>query len=308
MNSEYLYKQLYRIRKAENVICDLYFNDDMKTPMHMSRGSESIAVSVVDALGDKGQYCGTYRTHALYLAATQDLDGFFAELYGKKDGTTGGRGGSMHLFSPDFGLICTTAIVATNIPVSIGAAFSNKIKNNGKWVAAFFGDGAVDEGAFWESLNIASSMQLPVIFVYEDNGYAVHSPSKDRHGYDSILNIVDQFRFNIYNEESNNVEIMSEIVQKAITDGKPAFIRFPYYRSLEHVGVCEDFGVYRDREEMNKWHVKDPIILQRSCISDADAKKIEEEIDKEVYESVERAKSLPFPKFRCEGVFCETHI
>lgn len=305
MNSEILYSQLYRIRKAEDVICDLYFDNDMKTPMHMSRGEEAVAVSVVDALGELGQYCGTYRTHALYLAASRNLDGFFAELYGKKAGCSGGRGGSMHLFSAGSGLICTTAIVATNIPVAVGAAFANKTQNNGKWVAVFFGDGAVDEGAFWESLNAACLMNLSVLFIYEDNGYAVHSPARDRHGYESILKIVEQFDCKVYNEESNDVEVMSNVVKTAISKPGPAFIRFPYYRYLEHVGVNEDFGPYRQREEMDKWLVKDPIALQRNRLPRPAATLIEQRIDEEVNRAVERAKELPFPDFSGGGVFCE---
>lgn len=304
-NSEHLYKQLYLIRKAEDVICELYFDNDMKTPMHMSRGEEAIPVSVVNALRDSGQYCGTYRTHALYLAVSGDIDGFFAELYGKQAGCTGGRGGSMHLFSPESGLICTTAIVATNIPVAIGAAFANKTQHNDKWVAAFFGDGAVDEGAFWESLNVASLMSLPILFIYEDNGYAVHSPAKDRHGYKSILKIIEQFDCEVYNEESNNVEAMSDVVKTAISEPGPAFIRFPCYRYLEHVGTCEDFGPYRQREEKDEWIIKDPIALQRNRLPCPVATLIEQSIDAAVNQAVKRAQALPFPNLVDGGVFCE---
>ncbi len=304
--TELLYKNLYRIRKAEDVIGDLYFDNEMKTPMHMSKGGEAPSVSVVEALGSRGQYCGTYRSHALYLTATGDLDGFFLELYGKKEGCSGGRGGSMHLFSAAAGLICTTAVVATNISVGVGAAFANKIKDNGKWVAVFFGDGAVDEGAFWESLNAACLMQLPVLFIYEDNGYAVHSPSDTRHGYSSIIDVVNQFSCNVYDDESNDVEAMTGIVQSAVAQGKPAFIRFAYYRYLEHVGTCEDFGVYRQRDEMEKWLPKDPVTLQRNRLSNLAAREIEQSIDREVGESVNRAKLSTSPK-GClhNGVFCE---
>lgn len=302
--TEYLYKQLYLIRKTEDTIRDVYFDDEMKTPMHMSKGSEAIAVSVVGALGKSGQYCGTYRTHALYLAASADLDGFFAEIYGKAAGCTGGRGGSMHLFSPDAGVICTTAIVATNIPVGIGAAFVNKNQNNGKWVAVFFGDGAVDEGAFWESLNFACLRQLPVLFIYEDNDYAVHSKADDRHGYNSILDIVRQFECGVYDEESNDVELMQTVVRKAVASSRPSFIRFPYYRYLEHVGVSEDFGPYRQRAEMDEWLAKDPLVLQRSRLSQSVVGSIEQDIDQQVEAAVSRAKSLPFPTFD-EEIFCE---
>ncbi len=306
MSSKNLYRQLYLIRKAEATICELYFDDDMKTPMHMSKGGEAASISVVEALGSRGQYCGTYRTHALYLAATGDLDGFFLELYGKAEGCSGGKGGSMHLFSKDAGVICTTAIVATNIPVAVGAAFANKMQENGKWVAAFFGDGAVDEGAFWESLNISCLMKLPILFVYEDNGLAVHSPSRDRHGYDSIIDVVSQFSCEVYEDKSNDVEVMADVIESATTYDGPSFIRFPYYRYLEHVGISEDFGPYRQREEMEEWLSRDPMALQRKRLSDAEAKDVENAVDKEVAAAVTRAKLADFPTGKLyEGVFCE---
>jgi len=151
-----LYKKMCLIRKAEEAIIKNYPSDEMKTPMHMSMGEEAIVVGVCQSLGPKSQTFGTYRSHALYLATSQDTDGFFAEMYGKKTGVVKGKGGSMHLSYPEKGLMATSAVVASTIPAAVGSAYANKYLKNGKIVGIFFGDGAVDEGVFWESLNETS--------------------------------------------------------------------------------------------------------------------------------------------------------
>jgi pyruvate dehydrogenase E1 component alpha subunit len=260
----------------------------------MSMGGEAIAVGVVSALPE-GKFCGTYRSHALYLAATDDLDGFFGEMYGKSHGCVGGRGGSMHLFYPER-VICTTAIVATNIPVAIGAAFACVYQGNSGKVAVFFGDGAVDEGAFWESLNVACLMRLPVVFVYEDNGYAVHSPAVSRHGYACIRDIVKNYNCSVYHDDSNDVESIHGKVLDASQKQLPAFVHVEYYRYLEHVGVNDDFDAgYRSISSMQPWIKKDPIAIQKermlTLMSKEDIEIIELEVKNRVLKSLLRAKN-----------------
>src|ERR1700741_1934854 len=141
-----LYRKLYLIRRAEQAIRDHYMSDAMKTPMHMSTGEEAICAGVCQALRKQDQIIGTYRTHGIYLAKTGETDKFFAEMYGRESGMAKGKAGSMHLTAPEAGLICTSAIVGTTIPVAVGAAFAAREKKQDKVVAVFFGDGAIDEG------------------------------------------------------------------------------------------------------------------------------------------------------------------
>jgi len=298
-----LYKKLFLIRCAEESIKIHYTNDLMKTPMHMSMGSEAIASGVCHALADDDQVLGTYRTHALYLSKTGETDRFFAEMYGKATGVVGGKGGSMHLVAPDKGLICTSAIVASNIPVGVGAAFANKIKKNGKMTVVFFGDGAIDEGVFWESINAACLMQIPIIFVCEDNDIAVHTPKSERHGYHSITEVISQFDCDVYIESSTDVEIIYNLAKKAIQSvqqkQRPAFLHLKYFRYLEHVGVFEDFNAgYREKKE--EWYKKDPVKLQRKkltqWIGETEIMEIEQDILKQVEQSVKAAESAPFPQ------------
>jgi TPP-dependent pyruvate/acetoin dehydrogenase alpha subunit len=300
-----LYSKMYLIRTAENAIRATYTQDAMKTPMHMSTGEEGICAGVCQALAPGDQVLGTYRSHGLYLARTGETDRFFAEMYGRASGMAKGKGGSMHLTAPADGLICTSAIVGTTIPVAVGAAYAHKVRNSGHVTAVFFGDGALDEGVFWESVNVACSMRVPVLFVCEDNGYAVHSPKHERHGYRSIVEVMAGFSCAVFAEESPDAEAVYEVARKAIdavrSGGGPAFLHLRYYRFLEHVGINEDFDQgYRSRDEAKSWLEADPVATMRARLTaggrDAAARQIEEEIDAKVRGSVDKATAAPFPE------------
>lgn len=301
-----IYKKLYLIRQAEKAIIDNYNSDDMKTPMHMSMGGEAISAGVCQALKKRDQVFGTYRSHALYLSKTMETEKFFAEMYGKLTGPARGRAGSMHLSLIERGFMCSSAIVASHIPVAIGAAFANKFKKNNKIVAVFFGDGATDEGNFWESLNKACLMGLPILFVCEDNDLAMYSYKKERHGYRSLVDIVSKFNCNVFCSETTNAEEIFNIAKKAISlirkTGLPSFLSLKYYRYLEHVGINEDFNDSgRLKKEFKKWFERDPVRLQREKILKAGLgeKKllfVEQEINKQIEKSIKLAKKAPFVK------------
>lgn len=299
-----LYKKLYLIRKTEEEICDRYMQDDMKTPMHMSMGEEAIVSGICHALSQQDQVLGTYRTHALYLAKTGETDQFFAEMYGKSTGMIQGKGGSMHLIAPDAGLISTSAIVATGIPVGVGASFANKVKKNGKITVVFFGDGAIDEGVFWESINAACLMKLPIIFVCEDNGLAVHTSDKQRHGYASITEIIKNFDCEVVTETSTDVEVIYNLAKESIESlqktQRPVFMHLKYYRYLEHVGVFEDFKAgYRSKDVFEKWKKLDPVQLQRTKLLKEFQEKeiiaVEKEISEKILQSIRLAENADFP-------------
>jgi TPP-dependent pyruvate/acetoin dehydrogenase alpha subunit len=309
-----LYRTMYLIRAAELLIQKHYAEDEMKTPMHMSMGQEAIAAGICHALKPQDQVLGSYRSHGLYLAKTQESDRFFAEMYGKASGPCGGKAGSMHLLAPESGLICTSAIVASHIPVGIGAAFANKVADDDRVVAVFFGDGALDEGAFWESFNMACLKRLPILLVCEDNGYAVHTPAGNRHGYRDIRAIASQFECNVFASDSTDVHVIYELTREALKvmadNRRPCFLHLKYYRYLEHVGVNEDFQAgYRPREEFEAWHAVDPLRVHRarlaSMVPEEHIRDLEIAVDCQVQRSKEKAQAGPFPKLSvlCEGVF-----
>ncbi len=301
-----LYKKLYLIRRAEERIKDLYSEDEMKTPMHMSMGAEAIAAGVCAALKKQDQVFGTYRSHALYLAKSGETDKFFAELYGRSTGAAGGKAGSMHLAFPEAGVMQTSAVVGTTIPVAVGAALAHKIKKDGKMTAVFFGDGAVNEGVFWESLNFAALKKLPILFVCEDNELAIHSHAVSRLAHSELKKIAQQFALHTEKSETTDVfeiyTLAQTVLEKMRQDSMPGFLHLKYYRYLEHVGVGEDFeSGYRSREEFVGWHKKDPIALQRtklvnSEVTEKEITLLETKINKQIHTSIDRAKQAPFPK------------
>jgi TPP-dependent pyruvate/acetoin dehydrogenase alpha subunit len=222
----------------------------------------------------------------------------------------------MHLASPDTGHLWSSAIVGTQIPMAVGTAFANKQLSKGRATAVFFGDGAVDEGAFWESLNLAALMRLPLLFVCEDNGLAVHTTPEERHGYKSIDDIVARFHCDAYADDSNDVESIYRMTRvaakKAMEVGRPAFLRIRCMRYLEHVGVAEDWNAgYRHREEAQAWFDRDSVLVQRErarlAVGDAALKAMEVDVEDRILDAVARADAAPHPTRDrlARGVFYE---
>ena len=311
-----LYRTVFLIRCAEDAIIRYYPENEMKTPMHMSMGEEAIVAGVCHALAPADQALGTYRSHALYLAKTLgDTDGFFAELYGKETGCARGKAGSMHLSSPEHGLLACSAIVGSSIPVAVGAAFAHKYRGDGRRVAAFFGDGAMDEGVFWESLNFASLHGLPVLFICEDNSLAVHTQRHNRHGFRAIGPTIAQFECNVVERDTTDVQEVHDTTRSTLAlmqeNGRPAFLRFRYYRYLEHVGINPDFDAgYRSIEEFHPWNQRDPVAVQRRNllafgVPESTIVELETAVSRQVQASVEKAKSARFasPSEIYAGVF-----
>jgi acetoin:2,6-dichlorophenolindophenol oxidoreductase subunit alpha len=312
-----LYRSLYLVRRCEEFIIDYYPDNEMKTPMHMSMGQEAVSVGVCKALAGSADVVATYRSHAAFLAQTGDHEQFFAELHGRVTGTAEGKSGSMHLAKPGNGVLCSTAIVASGIPVAVGVAFANVQLGTGRTTVAFFGDGAVDEGAFWESINAACLMRLPILLVCEDNLFAVHTHQKVRRGYKSLTKIIRQFDCIVYEDDSNDVEriywLTCDAVRKAQENAQPAFLNLKCYRYLEHVGINDDWDSgYRSRAEFETWRARDCVLQQRSRLisggmPESRITAFEQETDESIRTSIAKALSapLPDPARLYRGVFYE---
>ena len=304
--SRELYKTMYLIRQVEEKIRKHYGEDEMKTPTHLSVGAEAIAVGVLGALDPQDVVFGTYRSHGIYLAKTGETDKFFGELFGRVSGVSRGKAGSMHLASPSHGLMLTSAVVGTTIPVAVGSAFANQYQKKESMVAVFFGDGAIDEGVFWESLNLACLKKLPMIFVCEDNDLAIHTKTADRHGYRSIADIVSQFDCFVVRSESTDVEILYHLTKDAIAqcrvNPRPMFMHLKYYRYYEHVGVNDDFRFgYRGEDEFKTWLARDPLSLQRTRLKtqglgEEALRGIEQPIEEQIDKSFRAAAAAAFPE------------
>jgi TPP-dependent pyruvate/acetoin dehydrogenase alpha subunit len=298
---ERLYRSMYLIRRVEEEIARIYPTDKIKSPVHLSIGQEAVSVGICEALRDGDVVFGTYRGHAMYLAKGGDLKKMIAELYGKITGCARGKGGSMHLIDTEKGVMGTSAIVGTTIPISVGYAYGLKYNGSDSVVVSFFGDGAIDEGAFHESLNFAALKKLPVLFVCENNFYAIHSHHLSRHHSDNICEraasygmpaekIEDGDIFRIYESAGKHIE--------AIRQGKgPVFLECITCRWKEHVGPNDDFHLgYRSEKEVACWKEKDQLTRLRNLLSSNNVSVIENEVEQEIKDAFEFAEKSPFPE------------
>ena len=296
-----LYQMLQRIRRVEEEIARIYPSDKIKSPVHLSIGQESVAVGVCDALRDEDYVSATYRGHAAYLAKGGDLKKMIAELYGKDTGATRGKGGSMHLIDVEHGVLGTSAVVGTNIPVALGFALASKKKNNGRLVACFLGDGATEEGVFSESLNFASLHRLPVLFICENNGYAIHAPLNHRWATLNLCSRVETYGIPTERIDDGDVLAIRAAAEAAVSEIRagsgPKFIECLTYRWKEHVGPNEDFQVgYRPAEEREPWKGRDPVMVLGAQLGNERRVALDEEIEAEIREAFTCAESDPFPE------------
>ena len=257
-----LFKSLFLARRSEEYIVKHYPENQMRTPMHMSMGQEFVPVGVCAALDGKADVFASYRSHAAFLAQTHDTDLFFSELYGRTSGTGEGKGGSMHLAAPDQGHMLSSGVVATQIPVAVGAAFANLRLGTGRTAVAFFGDGAADAGVFWESINAAALFRLPVMFVCEDNGYAVDTPREAARCRRSLTEAVKPFGCrHLRGRQRRRRERLlagAGAAEKAHRDRRPAFLNIKCCRYLEHVGIGDGLELGLSRQGDRRARVDQP--------------------------------------------------
>lgn len=260
---EDLIRECVRIRLVEEKIIELYPSDLIQSPVHLSIGQEAVAVGVCSALLPSDKVFINYRGHAMFLAKGGSLKQFFCELMGRENGICKGKGGSMHLADPVHGIMGASAVVGSTISHAVGAALANKIKKENKIFVANFGDGATEQGAIHESLNLAALYEVPTLFLCEDNGLAVHARKQERQTYD-LEKLVSAYGIRFVDcEKGFDPNIVSnltqDIVQAMRNDGKPVFLRVHTARYLEHVGPNEDvhFG-YRSECELDTWKKLDP--------------------------------------------------
>jgi TPP-dependent pyruvate/acetoin dehydrogenase alpha subunit len=271
--------------------------------VHLSIGQEAVAAAVCETLRPGDVVFGSYRGHAMYLAKGGDLKRMIAELYGKATGCAKGKGGSMHLVDVAAGVMGTSAVVASTIPNAVGYAYANRVLRRRAIVVSFFGDGATEEGSFYESLNFAALKRLPLIFVCENNGYAIHAPQSARQ---PLSNICERARvFGMPAERVGNDALrLHERVGRAVAKlraGKegPFFFECSTYRWKEHVGPGEDYGPgFRPRSELAPWVKADQLARLGRMIGAGARAAAQHEIDAEVREAFAFAEASPFPDAR----------
>jgi TPP-dependent pyruvate/acetoin dehydrogenase alpha subunit len=298
-----IYKSLRLIRRAEEEVARIYPSDKIKSPVHLSIGQESVAVGVCDVLGPKDAVSGTYRGHATYLAKGGSLKGMMAELFGKDTGCARGKGGSMHLIEANVNVLGSSAVVGTTIPIAMGWALAAQKRKTGAVIAAFLGDGATEEGAFYESLNFASLHKLPIIFVCENNGYAIHTPLSKRWATEHLCQRVATYDIPTFNIDDGDVFSIRNVASWAVDTARkgagPTFMECRIYRWREHVGPGDDYHIgYRQKNELQPWMETDQIEKVGAMLDADSRKKIDKAVERELAEAVDFAEKSPFPRAR----------
>jgi TPP-dependent pyruvate/acetoin dehydrogenase alpha subunit len=296
-----LYRALLRIRRLEEEVARVYPSDKIKSPVHLSIGQEAVSVGVCAALEKQDVVFGTYRGHALYLAKGGDMSAMVAELFGKATGCAKGKGGSMHLIDPAVGMMGTSAVVGTTIGNALGYAYALKVRRENAIVVSFFGDGATEEGVLAESLNFAVLKKLPILFVCENNQYAIHTHQNRRQGSPAICDRARAFGLPAERIDNNDVFHILGSSLIAATDVRagegPHFLEVMTYRWKEHVGPGEDYHLgFRTEEEASPWIENDQVRRLAALVKQADRERIEEEVAAEIKEAFAFAEASPFPK------------
>jgi TPP-dependent pyruvate/acetoin dehydrogenase alpha subunit len=295
-----MYRTMYLIRHVEERIVEIYPSDDIKSPVHLAIGQESVAVGVCASLRPDDVLFGTYRSHAVYLAKGGDLRAFWAELYGKATGCAKGKGGSMHVVDVAHGFMGTSAVVGTNIAQAVGYAYAARLRRTGQVVVAVFGDGATEAGAFHESLNVAQLRQLPILFVCENNGLAIHTRQAARQARDDIWQRAELYGIPSERLDSPEVERVYERASARVDEVRrgdgPRFLEVKTYRWRQHVGPSVDWALgYRDESEAEPWMRADELGRVRALLEPARRDRVEREVEAEVADAIAFAEASPFP-------------
>jgi pyruvate dehydrogenase E1 component alpha subunit len=297
--SRRLLKQMVMIRRFEEKCAELYQAEKIRGFLHLYIGEEAVATGVIDTLQTGDAVVATYREHGHALALGVDAGRIFAEMYGEVEGVSMGRGGSMHLFDADTRLYGGNAIVGGGLPVAVGLALADKLKGNEGVTAVFFGEGAVAEGEFHESMNLAALWNLPVLFCCENNLYAMGTAVERAQTQLRITLKAAAYEMPAWEVDGMDVLAVSRAASRAVESiragGGPHFLELRTYRFRAH--SMFDPELYRDKDEVNQWKQRDPIETFRTRLeSDAtvdseDFAAIEDEVSIEIDAAVAFAEA-----------------
>jgi TPP-dependent pyruvate/acetoin dehydrogenase alpha subunit len=302
-----IFFEALRIRRVEEAIANRYAEGKMRCPVHLSIGQE-IPAAVIGQLRERNDtFISSHRAHAHYLASGGSLPKMIAEIYGRIDGCAKGRGGSMHLFDKESGFLGSSAIVGNSIPVGVGLGYSYKLKEKDSISFVFFGDGATEEGVFYESLNFASIHSLPVVFVCENNRYSVYTGLVDRqpssrHIYKVAESLgVSSLKVSDFEVGATLMNI-SDLIKDCRLGKGPKLIEFETFRYLEHCGPNDDDKLnYRSEEELKIWKDQDRLailrnlLLEEKLITEDSIMIKESEWQDEIYQAFIFAEESRFP-------------
>lgn len=297
-----LLRQMLRIRRFEEKAAELYSLGKIRGFLHLYIGEEAVAVGAIQALTPDDAIVATYREHGHALVRGTPAGALMAELYGKANGCARGRGGSMHFFDASRRFYGGLAIVGGGLPIAVGLALADALQGRPRITACFFGDGAVAEGEFHESLNLAALWKLPVLFLCENNLYAMGTALARHQSQTDLAAKAASYKLPAAAVDGMDVLAVEAATRQAAEavrrGGGPSFLEFRTYRFRAH--SMYDAELYRTKDEVAQWKKRDPIttferyLRERGFLTDEDLDKIESAIAAEIEEAVAFAEAGPW--------------
>ncbi len=298
-----IYREMVLIRKFEEKAQEMYEDRKIGGFLHLYIGQEAVATGFMWPIEPRDYVIGAYREHGQALARCADPKRLMAELFGKSDGVSRGKGGSMHLFSKERRFLGGTAIVGGGLPIAAGIGFAIRYREEDAVCLCFFGDGAVNEGSFHESLNLASLWGLPIIFICENNLYGMGTAVERVSALPNLFRRAQCYAMEVESVDGMDVLAVCEVaemcVKRAREEKRPIFVEAVTYRFRGH--SIADPGRYRTRDEIEEWRRRDPIerfgnvLVSEGTLTREDIAAIAEETDGAIREAIEYAESSPLP-------------
>ncbi len=299
-----LLRDMLRIRRFEERCAELYQAEKIRGFLHLYIGEEAVAVGVINSLTPNDAIVATYREHGHALVRGLDAGCIMAEMYGKVGGCSMGRGGSMHIFDKDARFYGGNAIVGGGLPLAVGLALADKMNGLSRVTAVFFGEGAVAEGEFHESMNLAALWDLPVLFCCENNLYAMGTALERSESQMALTLKAASYQLPAWSVDGMDVVAVEEAAQTAIeavrAGGGPHFLEFRTYRFRAH--SMFDAELYRHRDEVEMWKQHDPIdsfrarLLADDALSEAEWEFMEQDVAAEVEAAVAYAEAAEWER------------
>lgn len=298
-----MYKKMVTIRAFESKAVELFAAGQIPGFVHLYLGEEAIATGVCASLEKKDYIASTHRGHGHLIAKGGDIKIMMAELFGRTTGYCKGKGGSMHIADVDLGILGANGIVGAGMPLATGAAFTCKYKENGAVAVAFFGDGASDRATFHESLNLASTWKLPIVFLCENNGWAISNSQENHQNVTDISDRASGYGIPGVSVDGNDVIAVYEAAAAAIDRARkgdgPTLVECKSWRWRGHFEG--DPGAYKDPKDQEEWLAKDPIprleknLLKLKYATQAELDDIKAAADAELEAAIKFAESSPVP-------------
>ena len=299
---EKLYARMALIRNFEQAAYRAYERGELEGTVHASIGQEAVAVGVAAALADSDKLLSHHRGHGHALAKGVNPKRLMAELFGRADGVCRGKGGSMHVADVQCGFLGSLAVVGSSIPLAVGVALAARRTGEDAVCVVFFGDGGVNQGVLYEAMNLAAIWKLGVIFVCENNAYAITTPTTKATAGEGIETRAQAFGLSALRVDGQDVEEVAGATRTLVAEaraGQPGLLECLTYRFLGHSRSDPPHGHYRTRDEVERWQGRDPLaVLAANTGLDPDTcMRLDAAAQAQVHEAIEFARASPRPTF-----------